>query len=241
MSDTRVPSRPVRAAALVLLIAGVLAGCVRVTDGTAVTAPPTVAERAIPDTADLEDILGAPLRVGVPMQVGGIEVLRTNTRSSLPQCSAVSHGGALRAYRGAPVELVVSQLWDTMSGGSDGAPVAVSIAVIEMDTVADAEEWYEEAAAQWQRCRGRAVIEQLPGLTFVSTVTEVEDTAGLLTAVVAAAEVGNRSAPILGHRAVTVAERYIVDVESAGTAGNRASPGGAADVARLVAGRIEQR
>lgn len=229
-----------RIAALLLLTVGVLTGCVRMTDGAAVKAPPTVAERAIPDGAELEEILGAPLRVGVPMQVGGVEILRDGTRSSLPQCSAVSHGGALRAYRGSPVQLVVSQLWDTLGDGrTDGPPVAVSIAVIEMDTVDSAEQWYDDAVAQWQRCQGRPVIEQLPGLTFVSTVTEVDDAAGTLTAVVAAADAKSRTTPILGHRAVTVAQRYIVDVETAGAARDRGPDDDAAEIARLVAGRIE--
>ncbi|MCV7154505.1 sensor domain-containing protein [Mycolicibacterium pyrenivorans] len=138
-------------------------------------------------------------------------------------------------YDATPVRSVASSSW--AGGEFDGPPVSGFFGVVQMESTADADEFFAATTDDWRRCNGQTVVLQQPGLGAdeVSRISDVGFDRRVVSASVLHASAGSASAP--GMRALGVVGDCIVDVElSDPRAGGGASP--AIGVAKLILDKI---
>jgi PknH-like protein len=219
-----------------LLCAVVLAGCSATVQGHALRPGPSSAEQALPSPAALGRVLNFPMQIDSPPQVGGTEVLRDDRRSTDPaECTAVTHAGDRQTYSDAPVRLVARGSWKTPQSSDD--QVSVGITILELDSSANAQSWYEEVAGRWRHCQDTTVTQRVETMSFIQDVGHVSDSDGMLTVDMHVSSTDGIMSPSTNRRALTSSARFLIDVELLESAGSTDDPnpgGGATAVAGLV-------
>lgn len=226
---------------LVTLCAVQLTGCSTAIAGKAMKAQPSAIERAMPALPELGQAVGGSMQLNSPIDVGGIEVLRSDPENISPaECAALTHAGIRYVYQHVPAGAAATGIWESRKNARGPRSVSVSIAVIDVDTPNDASAWYRDIAPRWRSCQGRTVTQPMDAITFSDKVIQADSADGFLTANLVVSTTDGIITPVPLQRAVTTASHYVVDVDVLGNAAaNTASNADTAiAVARLVARKL---
>lgn len=167
--------------------------------------------RMLPDLSELSTVMGAPMRVGDDGAAGGTDLRDLDNDESAGECLGVKRTGARRAYLAPHIRDAVANAWETVNPDPN---FNVHVAVVELDTVDDAQSAYARISSQWQQCRGKTVYAMNPAGTerlFAYEFTRVDESEGMLTASEMQSTVNVPSQPTPSQRALTVVSQYLVD------------------------------
>lgn len=234
------------------LLVAVLTGCSGTVEGqavkpsaSAVAASARTFAQVLPDEPAMSEALGSPMQNPYPRPPGGLSALPDGTGGAMPvECVILRTAAMRQGFEGAPVRTASESTWQT-STDSTLFPVPdfdVTLGVVELDTPEHAQNHYAALVTLWTGCQGRTLVQHNfggSGKDLTSEITRVNDTEGMLTAVVMESAFGDRPAP--SQRALTSAGRYLIDVEVSDTSWHTGDPIGtdkAVAVARMVAERI---
>lgn len=229
---------------LLLAVTVVLAGCSTLVQGEPVGAiggAERSVVRALPDLAELAAAMGAPMRIGEGGSVGGTDLRDLDSDDAAGECLGVKRSGARRAYLTPDIRDAVANAWETINRSPH---FDVHVAVVEMDSVDDAQAAYAQMTSQWQQCRGKTIYSMNPAGTeklFSYEFTRVDESNGMLTAVDMESMANGTTQPTPAQRALTVVSQYLVDADvysMSWRTGNPIVTDNAVAVARLIASKI---
>ncbi|RIT31393.1 sensor domain-containing protein [Mycobacteroides abscessus] len=197
--------------------------------------------RALPDLAELSSVMGVAMRTGEGGVVGGSDLRDLDDDDSAGECLGVKRTGARRAYLAADIRDAVENHWETVNARPH---FDVNVAVVELDSVDDAQASYARIGAQWRQCRGKTVYSMNPTGTerlWAYEFTRVDESNGMLTAVDMESMANGTTQSTPAQRALTVVSDYLIDVDVYSMSWRTGDPivtDNAVAVAHLIASKI---
>lgn len=169
----------------------------------------------LPSAAELSATLGTgPNGFMGQLVEGGADMLLSgvdDAQASPPDCVSTAYRLERVVFDASPVQSVASNSW--AGGGFDAAPVSGFFGVVQMASVADAQEFFAATTDKWRRCNGQTVALQQPGQGAgeLSRISDVAFDQRVVSASVLHASGATGSPPAM--RALGVMGDCIVDVE----------------------------
>ena len=194
--------------------------------------PARALDKILPTPEELS-VLGPNGMMGQRVQGGPNMLLASVDEADATPADCVGPTYRLQrvVYDAGPVQSVASQSW---TGGSfDAPPVSGFFGVVQFSSEADAQAFFADAAEQWHRCNGQALVLNQPdhGAQRTSRITDVTVDGHLVSAMVM------QDSGSMSQRALAVAADCVVDVEVSDING-LAGPQGASTVARLMLEKV---
>jgi hypothetical protein len=228
-----------RVAALTL-VAGLVAGCGGVVEGTAKPAPNlkprplagATVRQVLLDGAALSRMLNQPFVSRKPGDFGGAEKLYT----SLPpgDCLGVTAMLQKSVYQDADVHDLASESW--WNNGEPAQVISVIEGVVALPSAAQAQALFTKFAQQWQQCSGMTTTEQNGPISTTNAISDVR-MAGPSNTVVAATNTATSVLPNMPAlrptpqaRALGVQMNCLVEVQVVFFGERRSSDPGSADI-----------
>jgi hypothetical protein len=151
------------AAGVVLCLAALSTGCVRVVPGMASPVenrPVGGIEQILPTTEEVAAGVGAELETNGPPAVGGLDKLdsglRDNDDAAPIACLGTVEPRERVVYEQAPIRAAAIQgYWNHQR--SQGGVLAVRAAAIELSSATAAHKLFDEFTAQWKHCSGQTL------------------------------------------------------------------------------------
>ena len=194
--------------------------------------PARALDKILPTPEELS-VLGPNGMMGQRVQGGPNMLLASVDEADATPADCVGPTYRLQrvVYDAGPVQSVASQSW---TGGSfDAPPVSGFFGVVQFSSDADAQAFFADAAEQWHRCNGQALVLNQPdhGAQRTSRITDVTVDGRMVSAMVM------QDSGSMSQRALAVAADCVVDVEVSDING-LAGPQGASTVARLMLEKV---
>ncbi|UEA50380.1 sensor domain-containing protein [Mycobacteroides abscessus] len=234
-----------RALPVAVLLFIALTGCTAAVEGEPVGTVGGGARsvvRMLPDRGELSAVIGARMQFGNDGAAGGTDLRDLDSDDSAGGCLGVKRSGARRAYPASHIRDAVANAWETVNTDPH---FNVHVAVVELDSVDDAQAAYSRITAQWQQCRGKTVYAMNPAGTerlFAYQFTRVDGSEGMLTANVMQSTVNLSSQSTPSQRALTAVSQYLVDADVYSMSWRTGDPivtDNAEAVAHLIASKID--